>query len=497
MKLNPPGSSSDLDAAREIARRLSEAAYGGRAGGRWTSGALGAHVEADDEPLSPPTRAFLPSDAPRGTGGAPPPEPEPVPAEPEPVPAEAEPRQPEHAEPESGPAPVESAPAAQEPAPVEPLPPPQAPAEPAHPPARATGRSRVDTLLKQALGRAAALHPSPHKHEPVAPEPFVPLPAAPAAAKDEDEERRQWETTPSTEQVRLSEARTDPVFRVPEEVRDHIAQSQPAAEPEADLEPAAPSEEPEVEVTEPAEPVAVSPEPPAADEAFPEPVEEEAAAMPADADESPIGEPFGDETPSPFDAEAEAPPDVAETLGAASDDSPLHDALEDESATRPPFDVGAATEESPFGADSPFDVEPVAAEATDFDPSALVGAEPVAEEPPPPPPRPSWADVLQRCLKVAPSARGGLVAGADGRLIASEGQWPAPAPAIAGKLVPLINPKAPRPTETPLPIKLGPNVITSWRFEDEGELLTAAFVAEAAVPSADWPAIKELLRRQP
>jgi hypothetical protein len=80
--------------------------------------------------------------------------------------------------------------------------------------------------------------------------------------------------------------------------------------------------------------------------------------------------------------------------------------------------------------------------------------------------------------------------------VASAGQWPAKPEAIASKLVPLIQ-KAPRPaTEEPLPIKLGPNVLSSWQFHEDGELLTAAFIGGAALPNPVWPGLKVLLRRQ-
>jgi hypothetical protein len=447
MKLNPPGSSSDLESARELARKLSSAAYGKRAGRRWDGKRLSAHVDTDDAPLSEVARATSASlRAPRA------PEVE-RPATPEPTPS-AEALAP-HAEPplaeDAAPPPAEEA------AP----PAPEHPIEARHdaPHAPRAGKSRVDALLEQALGRTATAH----RAEAVVHEPFVPLPVA------EPE-------PPAAEEVAAGTA-------PPEE---------PAAADSPFDEPPSP-----FDAEEPPPPASMyEPDAPVADVASePSPFDAEPAA---DSDASPFdAEPAAASDASPFDAEPAAASDASPfdaEPAAAPEPSPFDAEPAAASATSPFDEPAAGTDEPPIG--EPFDAEPPPADASPFDPDDLVGEPPAVEEPPPPPALPEWPEVLAQCLKIATTAKGALVAGRDGHLVAGTGQWPAKPDVIAGKLVPLIQKAGRSATQEPLAIKLGPNTLSSWQFEEEGELLTAAFISDAPLPAGVWPGLKVLLRRQ-
>jgi hypothetical protein len=443
MKLNPPDSSSDLDSARDIARRLSSAAYGRRAGRRWDGKKLSAHVDTDDAPLSEVGRATSASlaRAPRA------PEAERPVASPPPSPAPSPEALAPHAEP---PLAAEAAAPAVEETHAEA----GQPAEARHdaPHAPRGGKSRVDALLEQALGRTAAVHAAGHRAEPVVHEPFVPLPVA------------------EPEPVRAEETAAEPA-----------ASEEVGFEPPAE-EPAAPETPFEAEAPGAPEPSPFEAEAPGAPE--PSPFEAEEPPSPAAMYEPDPTGPLPVPEPPPFDEE----PAAASAPEASPFDEPAPPVDE------PPIDE-PLVDEPPIG--EPFDAEPPAADASPFDPDDLVGSVPaVAPEPAPPPALPEWPEVLAECLKLATTAKGALVAGRDGNLVAGTGQWPARPDVIAAKLVPLIQKAGRSATDEPLSVKLGPNTLSAWQFEEDGQLLTAALISDAPLPAGVWPGLKVLLRRQ-
>jgi len=131
--------------------------------------------------------------------------------------------------------------------------------------------------------------------------------------------------------------------------------------------------------------------------------------------------------------------------------------------------------EEPFADDSPLSAL-----------SDMVSAEPEAPAPP------SWDELIANARDLA-DAVAGMVIGPDGRLLAATDGWPAVgAAAIANKLLPMVAPKLANPGAL-VPVKLSGQILSVWRLEVEDQLVTAAMLAEKALPVIVRPDIDELL----
>jgi len=114
----------------------------------------------------------------------------------------------------------------------------------------------------------------------------------------------------------------------------------------------------------------------------------------------------------------------------------------------------------------------------------------VSSEPEPTPP-PSWDSLLERARELA-DAQAGLLIGPDGALLAATDGWPAVgATAIATRLLPMVEPKLANPGAL-VPVKLAGQILSVWRFEGEEQPVTAAMLAEKALPVIVRPDIDEL-----
>jgi hypothetical protein len=114
----------------------------------------------------------------------------------------------------------------------------------------------------------------------------------------------------------------------------------------------------------------------------------------------------------------------------------------------------------------------------------------VSSEPEPTPP-PSWDSLLERARELA-DAQAGLLIGPDGALLAATDGWPAVgATAIATRLLPMVEPKLANPGAL-VPVKLAGQILSVWRFEVEEQPVTAAMLAEKALPVIVRPDIDEL-----
>lgn len=271
----------------------------------------------------------------------------------------------------------------------------------------------------------------------------------------------------------------------PSPVRSKAATApEPLPIPEAEAEPveaAAPTIEAEPAV-QPEEPLPVTPE--------------------ADALEAaPVAEPIGEEAP----LEAAPEPGEAESLG--SEALLAEPPIEAEAAPAASEPVGA---ESLVGEPAPETEPPVGAES--LVEAALPGPLPAAEwevaeeasgespleelsemvsaEPQPPPP-PSWDELIERAKELA-DAQAAMLIGPDGGLLAATDGWPAVgAAAIAAKLLPMVEPKLANPGAL-VPVKLAGQILSVWRFEVDEQPVTAAMLAEKALPVIVRPDIDEL-----
>lgn len=333
-------------------------------------------------------------------------------------------------------------------------------------PSRAGGRDvRVD--LDAVLGRRGVAAPARRVAEPAAaalfPEPVRPPglpeaeaePPAPAPPRDES-------PAVVTEPPELPESAPEPIAPAETEPEPVSPPAEPLAAMLEPGSPAGPDESgPAPEAEEPFE------VPPAALEAVPSPVE------PASAIEALTG-------PAPAPA-AEAPP------------APEAPAPEPEPAVPapPPPPVPEAETDADADKTDParaVDTSTVRLRASKLD--ALVDG--LVQRPPKP-----WSTVLQSAMFLGQSV-GALLADAGGKLVASTGQWPTgKVEAIAARLLPMLE-KARRfqPEDPPATIRLGSQVITAWRLQAEGQLLTAAFLAETPLPADLRPGIDSILRRQ-
>jgi hypothetical protein len=319
------------------------------------------------------------------------------------------------------------------------------PAAGASPYVRFGGGAPVPAAVRPAAAPRADVHVEPHA-EPVArPSPAPPLPAAEPAV------------------TAIPKVETEPVKAVPptiEAVPAHGKQAGEEAPFEAEAGPAAP-----------------------------EPLGAEAlvGGPPFDAEPGPAAEVFSPEEPP---IEAEPMPAAPEPLGAEELGSIGAESLVGEPLPEAELPVGAESlvEAAPPEPLPPGDWE-VAEEPTVESPLETL-SEMVSSEPPPPPP-PSWEDLVERARELA-DAQAAMLIGPDGALLAATDGWPAVgAAAIAAKLLPMVAPKLVNPGAL-VPVKLAGQILSVWRFEVEEQPVTAAMLAEKALPVIVRPDIDEL-----
>jgi len=491
MKLNPPASSSDLAAARSIARRLHQRAYGAAVPDTGAESPLAARPpepEAPRRPAPPPLPPQRPTPPPvveppqarepqplEVRQPEPPavraPEP-PVVRPPEPPPVVREPERPEpppRGEPERRPGP----PARREPE-LEPEPPPQrepelGPERPWSEPPPRRSWDEEDEVPQIERGE---------------PEAWEPPPAAPPPSRDEEI----WEPPAVVEDDEEDIEIEQPAVAAESEVEEQVLEGPDdddalaeltgggGASSIEDLADAGPAFRPEPEQEFDESQFEPPPPPPGIDE--PE-------FEPPGLEESPFGE-------SGIGEPGIGPPgiDVDDELVSAGGDEAYEGDVDDQSAVPPgvsPEDLIGGPSEAP---------EPWAEEENPLDAEieAAVGSpspEDLIEVPAPP----SWDDVADTCLGLA-GARGAMLVEASGQVVSARGDWPNPGPeAIAARLVAMME-RALRDAPTrSVSAPLAGQHLTAWRVPLGDTMLTAVFVGDAPVKADARTPIDEEIRQ--
>lgn len=120
------------------------------------------------------------------------------------------------------------------------------------------------------------------------------------------------------------------------------------------------------------------------------------------------------------------------------------------------------------------------------------GAEPAAG--PPDSPAPTWAQILEDCLRLA-RCQGALLMDSQGGVLESCGEWPsAGVVAVAGKLQPIVEKKHQEAPGMPVPLRLGSRVLTAWRVSIGAGMLTVALLGDSAPPPATRAEVDSQLR---
>jgi hypothetical protein len=113
---------------------------------------------------------------------------------------------------------------------------------------------------------------------------------------------------------------------------------------------------------------------------------------------------------------------------------------------------------------------------------------------PPATPAPTWAQILEDCLRLA-SSQGALLMDSQGGVLESCGEWPAAgAAAVAGKLQPIVEKKHQEAPGMPVPLRLGSRVLTAWRVAIGAGTLTVALLGDTAPPPAIRSQVDSQLR---
>jgi hypothetical protein len=238
---------------------------------------------------------------------------------------------------------------------------------------------------------------------------------------------------------------------------------------------------------------------PAVEAEGPLPVTPEADALEA----APVAEPIGEEAPleaapAPGPGASESfgaegllgePPIEAEAAPAASEGMGAESLVGEPVAETGPSIAAESLVEAASTGPLPTAEWEVAEEAAGESPLEEL-SEMVSAEPQPLPP-PSWDELIERAKELA-DAQAAMLIGPDGGLLAATEGWPAVgAAAIAAKLLPMVEPKLVNPGAL-VPVKLAGHILSVWRFEVEERPVTAAVLAEKALPVIVRPDIDEL-----
>jgi hypothetical protein len=104
-------------------------------------------------------------------------------------------------------------------------------------------------------------------------------------------------------------------------------------------------------------------------------------------------------------------------------------------------------------------------------------------------PTPSWDDVADSCLALAP-AHGAMLVDPAGQVLAARGDWPEPGPeAIAGRLVSMMEKKLRGAPTRSVSAPLAGQHLTAWRIPANGGYLTVVFMAPAPLKADVRPSI--------
>lgn len=264
----------------------------------------------------------------------------------------------------------------------------------------------------------------------------------------------------------------------------------------------------------------------------PPPIEIEEPDVPQRAlsDEEPGTDPSGIEIPLPLEMEPEpAPPSwdepspshasIAADLGAPENALDALTAPDSEESIPdtfapgvPPIEIEEPDEEpeevvrqgleslpdmDPFsgaGGEMPFEIPASLMPTPDEEPSMGGPEEELFDTSPPPP---SWGEIIESCMAMA-HARGALLADGTGQLVAVRGEWPEPGPeAIATRLVAMMERTLRDAPTRSVSAPVGPLHLTAWRTLVGDRLLTAAFLAEAAVRPDLRPSIDQEIQSGP
>jgi hypothetical protein len=104
-------------------------------------------------------------------------------------------------------------------------------------------------------------------------------------------------------------------------------------------------------------------------------------------------------------------------------------------------------------------------------------------------PTPSWDDVADSCLALAP-AHGAMLVDPSGQVLTARGEWPEPGPeAIAGRLVSMMEKKLRDAPTRSVSAPLAGQHLTAWRVPADEGYLTIVFMAAAPLRADVRPAI--------
>jgi hypothetical protein len=104
-------------------------------------------------------------------------------------------------------------------------------------------------------------------------------------------------------------------------------------------------------------------------------------------------------------------------------------------------------------------------------------------------PAPSWDDVADSCLALAP-AHGAMLVDPAGQVLAARGDWPEPGPqAIAGRLVSMMEKKLHDAPTRSVSAPLAGQHLTAWRVPADEGYLTVVFMGAAPLRADVRPSI--------
>ncbi|MCG6920769.1 MAG: hypothetical protein LJF15_06770 [Acidobacteria bacterium] len=283
----------------------------------------------------------------------------------------------------------------------------------------------------------------------------------------------------------------------------------PELQPEIpELQPEAPELQPEPPELEP-EPPEIEPEAPELEPMPPGGYTAETGSLPSSGPEE-AGPAFEPEPPGGYTADTgsfepgpPAPPEgfepeppggyVADTGsfqpeppgGGAVDDALVDDALSE--LTGPPEEPGLEGLEPPSVSPEDLIAEepaPIEAEAAGPGGGPATAAEDLVEIP-----APSWDDVADSCLALAP-AHGAMLVDPAGQVLAARGDWPEPGPqAIAGRLVSMMEKKLRDAPTRSVSAPLAGQHLTAWRVPADEGYLTVVFMGAAPLRADVRPSI--------
>jgi hypothetical protein len=280
----------------------------------------------------------------------------------------------------------------------------------------------------------------------------------------------------------------------------------PLLEPEPpeleSMEPEPPVLEPEAPELEP-EPPELEPMPPGGYTAdtgsFPPSAPEEPELQPPPFEPEPPG---GYTTDTPFEPEPPVPPEPVEPEEPSLGDADVGPSDTDDAFSRltaPPEEPTLEGLEAPSGAGvSPEDLipeepapgpgwsepSPIEAELAAPGEEPATTAEDLVEVS-----APSWDDVADSCLALAP-ANGAMLVDPAGQVLAARGDWPEPGPeAIAGRLVSMMEKKLRDAPTRSVSAPLAGQHLTAWRVPADDGYLTIVFMAPTPLRADVRPSI--------